>query len=107
MKRPTEVKIEDSVVKIEWDAKLGRLSEGYIRAGDHSPGKIRIAKGGSRRSDKVLLLHELLHELWVKSNLRPYFSRKTEEAVIDSLAGWLYIMLKDNPELAEFLAEDA
>ena len=107
MERPKRIVLDDgSEVTVEWDAKLGRLHEGYGRAGDHSKGHIRIARGNLRRANRGLLLHEVLHELWQKADLRRFLSVKTEELVIDALVPWLLDTLRRNPDLAAFLLEE-
>jgi hypothetical protein len=105
--RPRKFTLDDGTeVTIEWDAKLGRLAEGYARAGDHSPGRIRIAAGALRRQAQGLLLHELLHELWEKADLDRFLSQKTEELVIDSLVPWVLDTMRRNPELRDYLFDE-
>ena len=104
MERIKRIILEDGdIIKVEWDVPLGRLVEGYGRAADHSKGIIRVAPGSMLTSQRCILQHELWHELWGKANLSQFLSTKTEELVLDALAGWNVDTMRRNPALTRFL----
>lgn len=94
-------------LNVEWDAKLGRLPEGYPKGGDYGRNIVRLAGGQTQRSLKVTVIHELIHRLWEVTDLGRWLSVRSEELVVDSLAPWLVDTLRRNPALVEWLlAED-
>ena len=104
MERIKRIILEDGdIIKVQWDVKLGRLSEGYARAGSHNKGLICLAPGMMERQKRVLLEHELWHELWGKADLPRFLARSTEELVLDALTGWHVDTMRRNPALVEFL----
>lgn len=104
--KPTKIQVAGDTIEVEWDAKLGRLTEGYGIGGTHRAGKIHISGGLVPNGERVTLFHELLHNLWEKATLDRFLSTKTCELVLDGLDGWILLMLRSNPELVEFLMRD-
>jgi hypothetical protein len=105
-KKPTRIRIEEDVLPVEWEVRLGRLAEGYARAADYGQGRIRMGRGNARRWQRTHLMHEVVHHLWKKAALSDVLSTKTEELVIESLIPWLVLMMRQNPELVEFIMEE-
>lgn len=102
----TRIQVEDDEVQIEWDANLGKLASGHPIGADYKKNRIRVAAGTRHSVKREHIVHELLHKLWEKSGLTKHYSNTTEEVVITSLTGWLVEVLRDNPELVEFLTEE-
>jgi len=48
------------------------------------------------------MLHELLHAIWNESGLE-YQPQLEQETVVRTLATWLRIVFRDNPELVKFI----
>ena len=107
MNKLTKVKVEDDEVSVQWDAKLGRMPQGYPWGADFHKDRIRIAAHTRKAAAREHMLHELLHKIWEKSGLTDSYARTTEEFIITCLTGWLVDILRDNPELVEFITEEA
>ena len=105
-KRPTSFRLDNTTVKVRWNAKLGRAGK-FPKAGDHDSktDTISIAHGLTERAQRGTLLHELMHALWDKAKLQQFYSEVTEETVVDSLSGWLLDSIQENPELFDYLKE--
>lgn len=104
---PKRVEFEDGThVTVQWNVRLGRLSEGYARAGDHVKGQIRIGRGLTQRMARGTLVHEIGHEAWDKAALDDHLGSKTEELVMDSLIPHLLETLDRNPHLRDWLWPD-
>ena len=108
MKRPTSFKLDSTTVKVKWNAKLGRSGK-FPKAGDHdsTTHTISISHGLTDRSQKGTLLHELMHALWDKAQLQQFYGDVTEETVVDSLTGWLFECMQENPELFDYLGGES
>jgi hypothetical protein len=108
VKRPTLIEMDDGKdIPIEWDKKLRALDHaGHEEAGVYHQGKIRIAPGMTRSTLRKVLMHETLHGLWERA-LADRYADSTEEVVIDNLAPWIVDTLRRNPDLVEFIMEDA
>ena len=80
--------------------------------GDHNnaKGEIRICPGLNAQEVANTLLHEILHAVWICFNIGcPLVGSKenqsiSEERVVSGTANGLLSVIRDNPELFEFLA---
>ena len=86
--------------------KPGRISGGYTVGGEYKGGKIYIHLAQTREDMRRTVLGELMHHLWARSKLAHMFSEKTEEAVVHELEGWLLAVLRENPELVQYLMRE-
>ena len=106
MKEPKRINIEGDHVTVEWGCtKLGRLGGAY-KAGDYLRGKIRVSHGMTLRSKQAVLLHEELHDLWKRAGLDVTVPERYEEIVIDGLASWLLVFIRQNPDVLRFLQQE-
>lgn len=101
MSLPSHFTVDGWIVTVE-KARLGSAGK-FPKAGDHEKGTIRIAEGMTRRQERGTLLHELLHNLWERGELSTRYSDTTEEWIVDTLSGWLFQVLEENPDLVAYL----
>lgn len=106
MSKPTKILVDGEEVVVEWDAKLGRIPQGYPTGADYKGNRIRMSKHVRRNAARENLMHELMHKLWEAGGLTEEYKSSTEEYIITTLAGRLTDLLRDNPELVEFLTEE-
>ena len=105
--KPKKVVFDDGdEVTVEWNVKLGRLSEGYAKGGEAYGRHIRLAGGQTRSQLRNSLAHEVAHHCWKKAGLGQWLSQKNEELVIDSFVPWFIQTIRENPELHDSLFED-
>ena len=73
--------------------------------------KIFIHAGLSSQRKRVTLLHEAFHAVLggdaLTAGVDPLLPAELEERVVSTLAVRVYALLRDNPDLAEFLLEDS
>jgi len=62
---------------------------------------IRLHPEQARDSMADTLLHEVMHAIWACSGMHE--GRVTEEQAVRGLTTWLLLVLRDNPELVEYL----
>jgi hypothetical protein len=104
MKKPTLVVTDGRRCRIAWPRRLlGRFKDGYGVAGDHVPGLIRIGPGQLANNERVVLMHELLHELFDYAIIGQVVNKKDEEFILNNLDSWLVALLRENPELVTYL----
>lgn len=104
--KPTLVTTDGRKCRIQWPKRLiGRFKDGYAVAGDHNPGLIRIGPGQLADAERVVLMHELLHELFDYGIIGQVVSKQDEEFILNLLDSWLVALLRENPELVAYLTE--
>lgn len=107
-KLPRIVALEERHADVT-QVRLGRLPTGHQKGGDYSrrgPFAIRIAQGSTSGEARYALLHESLHFCWERSGLGEQYSDATEESIISGLSGWLMVLLRENPDLVEFVTAE-
>lgn len=113
MARPTEIRMGFAAWKILWDTKAiekVRSSEKdpHILAYCDYPNQVIILEPGSPASDRVRLVHELLHACVAQAeNYAPAVDdeRLTEEELVRAAAPWLLEALAQNPHLVAYLTD--
>lgn len=105
MNRPDRIKVDRDEVVIKWDQRVKKTADGYPAGATYRSNTVEIDKYGRSASKREWLMHELLHKLWEAGGLGERYATTTEEYIITVLSGQLVDMLRDNPELVEFLTE--
>lgn len=107
-KRITKVKIEPNLYKVKRKFNLikgkgkNRIKvDGYC---DYSSSIIALDKDLSISTDKVILLHEILHAIYNCSSSRGW--TKVEEEIVSKLAPGIIRLLRDNKNLVRYLMEE-
>lgn len=65
--------------------------------------KIYIDADLGKEAEQDTVLHELLHAVWNQTTLEKAFTAEQEEMVLHSISPWILMLLKDNPELVDYL----
>lgn len=108
MRKPTLVVTDGRKCRIRWSKRLlGRFKDGYGVAGDHNPGLVRIGPGLLADAERVVLMHELLHELFDYAIIGQVVKKQDEEFILNNLDSWLVALLRENPELVTYLTDGA
>lgn len=104
--RPTNrVVIGPYVYRVKEDAKLLPVAQAS-GAAVHEAEVILLDPGMSCNMEKETVLHEALHGVWNAALGTVTFSEKDQEKAVRSLAPWLIMFLRDNPELIEWMQEE-
>lgn len=106
MALPSKIKMGDKTVEVTYHDHIGRHTGGYAVSGDYHRGKMRLRNGMDRARKRDVTVHELLHNIWEQTHLSDHYSQRTEEFIIMEMAGWIVQMMRDNPELVDYLMED-
>ena len=67
---------------------------------DHQ--RIYLSQNMKHQQASDTILHEVIHAIWSESGL-DHIPDLNEETIVRTLATWLRIVLRDNPELAKFV----
>ena len=67
---------------------------------DHQ--RIYLSQNMKHQQASDTLLHEVLHAIWSEAGL-DHIPDLNEETIVRSLATWLRIVLRDNPDFARFV----
>lgn len=110
VRRPKVILVDGVRLPVTW-RKLGQFAQGYALGGYYYPKarggpRISITAFGSRNTQRVALVHEVLHDVWRRAGLHLRFKTTTEELVIDELSSWFVRVLRDNPQLVRYLTEE-
>jgi hypothetical protein len=105
MKQPRKLTCDGERLAVSWPRIVGQFPQGYSVGGDIdlAANRIRIASTQPRVSQQTALEHELLHYCFRRGGVK--LGARLEEYVIDGIAGFQVVLLKENPELVEFLTE--
>lgn len=109
--RPTEIRLGFAAWSVVWSSKeieKVRLAEKdpHVLAYCDYPNQVIILEPGSPASDRVRLLHELLHACIAQAeNYAPALAdtEHTEEDLVRAATPWLLEALTQNPEFVAYL----
>ncbi len=109
-RKPRRIRVDGEQVHVEWKEGLGQFPQGYALGGYYYPKAkqgptIVVETSTSRLGARRTLMHELGHHLWRKAGFHRRFSQKTEELVVEEMASWFLIALRENPVMARWLLE--
>jgi len=96
--------VDGETVTVEERDDRGRMASGHPIGGEYTRNKIVIDRYMPTESKQVAVLHEALHHCWERGGVGRYLSGKTEELVLSLLDSWLWQILRENPELARWIA---
>lgn len=104
------VKVGPWSIKVVWDKEACEAS-GCTAQYMGDTGWVIISDNGANHIIKDSMLHELLHAIWHQTGLKvPYPDTKKNspgEGIITVVATALLALLRDNPELVEWLRSEA
>lgn len=102
MRYPKSIKVgpyEFTLVKDKW---LGPIAQNAGVTGTDVE-RIHIATGLSKGMERDTVLHEALHAVWTQTALDRKYDEEAEEEAIWQLSPRILALLRDNPELVEYL----
>lgn len=108
MSRPRLVKISPYTWSIKWsrhEVLKHHPSGDACGACDMESMSIAVDPGKHEDYARATLLHEILHACIRSSD--PRLDEDNEEIVVAAMTGPLLSMLRDNPEVVDYLMEDA
>lgn len=104
-KRPDSVAVGPHTYDIEWDHDVAQFSAAGATNNDTL--KIMVDQKNALPIQQETLVHELLHAVWNQTSLRTRIpdadTDSPGEAAIQDLAPLLYALLRDNPEVVQWL----
>lgn len=95
--RPSSVHLMGRDYSITYD-----LDNGNFGACDVMEGEIEVREGLSLMEEQDTVLHEIMHGVWAVMDIG---NAKWEEHVIRKMATGLALVLKQNPNLAQYLTK--
>ncbi len=102
------ITVEGKKVDVRWKKWIGKLTQGYAKGGLYESGfaarpRITVMTGQTKNGQRASLMHELLHHCIALSETK--FKKQDEEAFCDAVDSWLTLILRENPQVVEFLTE--
>jgi hypothetical protein len=106
MNPPRSIMVDGVRIQVRLKKRVGEFSGGHGVGGEYhrmSSGKplIIIDSWMPSRATKATLLHELLHHCMERGGSP--LSKTEEERVLDCIDSWLFVALRENPELVAYL----
>ena len=108
MSRPRLVKISPYTWSVKWSRhEVLKHHPSGDACGACDMGSMSIAVDPGKHEDyaRATLLHEILHACIRSSD--PRLDEDNEETVVAAMTGPLLSMLRDNPEVVDYLMDDA
>jgi hypothetical protein len=104
---PKQVRLDGKIIEVVLrGGKPSRLKAGYTLSGEYKGGKIYVHRKQTKEDLRRTFISELMHHLWERSKLSEIYTRATEEAVVHELEPWVLQVLRENPEMVEYLIEE-
>jgi hypothetical protein len=107
-KAPRNILIGHAYYTVKYDKHLSENSEAIGLTGPETQ-RILLDPQVGADVERETLLHELIHAICFQAGLRlegePFQKTKVEEKVVWTVAPKILELLRDNPELVEFLLE--
>lgn len=104
MSFPSRVQVGHKVFAVRYEVGLTKLAD---VTGGCMPDteEVLIDSKLGPATERETILHELMHALWHMTLLEKAIPSAKQEDIIYTLAPGLLLMLRDNPELVDYLLE--